>query len=755
MNAQLLDNPAERRKQVRLKVRPDLHHVEQRYEGKTFHVIKDPVCLRYYRFNKQEYFVFNLFDGQHTMEDVRKRFEGEFKPHRLEFQDLEAFARQLVTAGLVQHEAAGTGKHLFQRRAKQRRLRRLTAITNILYWKIPVFDPDRILTWMYGWLWWIFTPFFFMASIGLMLAAGLQVMLHFQAFYDKMPEYEEFFAARTLLYMWLSLGVVKIIHEFGHGLSCKAFKGECHEMGILLMCLSPALYANVTDAWTVADKWKRIIISFAGIYVELCIAAIATFVWWYTPHLPDVNYVAMCIMVLCSVSTVVFNANPLMRFDGYYMMADWLEIPNLRDRANRFLNNLFLSKCLGVEVPPEGYMAPGRKALFVVYAIASWIYRWVVTFGIIMFLSGFLHPKLKVLSVMLAMLSLASMFIWPTFKIFRYLKQRGRMPDMKRTRVIVTMVVFGLFLAASCLLPLPISRVRDTGLVVTDPNATISVGLNVSAILTDVKVTEGQYVKRGDLLARFERREYFEELSQTRARLDEHRKIAELLSEEARRLRQQDPKERLANDARLARLQVDQFQSSEKNTLNLIAQLSNLTAPQDGVAIGVPKASDVGKLYEVNTMDTRPIMMVANPARLLIKVPVSAMDYKLLKENMPGNKELDVAVYVPGRTDKSFTGKLRKLPDSDEKHVPPQLTQRGGGPLAVRQAGENGQEMVPVAQVYLIEVELTDAELAANPGCMKPGVLVQVKVYCRWRSFGWWVGRKISEALDFGLLSAG
>src|SRR5436305_799754 len=231
-----LNTPAERRKQVRLKVRPDLQIFEQKYEGKVFHVVKDPVCLRYYRFNRQE-----------------------------------------------------------------------------------------------------------------------------------------FFALSTVLYMWISLGIVKVIHEFGHGLSCKAFGGECHEMGFLFMCLSPALYCNVTDAWTLADKWKRIIISFAGIYVELIIAAAATFVWWYTPAYPVANNIALALMVLCSVSTVVFNANPLMRFDGYYIAADWLEIPNLREKSNRYLNNLFLDKCLGIEVPPEPYMAPSRKWLFVIYAIGSWV----------------------------------------------------------------------------------------------------------------------------------------------------------------------------------------------------------------------------------------------------------------------------------------------------------------------------------------------------------------------------------------------
>lgn len=226
MDATLLNNPVERRKAVRLKTRPDLQISEQRYEGKVYHVVKDPVCLRYYRFNRQEYFVFSLFDGTHTMEDIKKRFEDEYKPHRLEYHDLEGFARQLVTAGLVQHEAAGTGKHLFERRAKQRRMKRIATFTSILYIKIPVFDPDRILSWMYQYLWWIFTWPFFILSMMLMAAAALHVTLHFQTFYDKLPSYHEFFAFRTMLYLWLSLGVVKVIHEFGHGLSCKAFGGN-------------------------------------------------------------------------------------------------------------------------------------------------------------------------------------------------------------------------------------------------------------------------------------------------------------------------------------------------------------------------------------------------------------------------------------------------------------------------------------------------------------------------------------------------
>src|ERR1700752_1033534 len=115
-------------------------------------------------------------------------------------------------------------------------------------------------------------------------------------------------------------------------------------------------------------------------------------------------------MVVCSVSTVFFNGNPLMRYDGYYVLADWLEIPNLRDRSNRYLSRLMMEHCLGIEVQPEPYMALWRRTLFVIYAIVSYVYRWVITFSILYFMSMFLKPyKLGVVSGMLAFAAGASM----------------------------------------------------------------------------------------------------------------------------------------------------------------------------------------------------------------------------------------------------------------------------------------------------------------------------------------------------------
>ena len=176
----------------------------------------------------------------------------------------------------------------------------------------------------------------------LALSALSLVLVKFDVFQSKLPEFHQFFNLKNAIWLSIVLGVTKVIHEFGHGLSCRAFGGEVHEMGFLFLCFSPAMYCNVSDAWTLPSKWKRIIISFAGIYVELMIAAIATFIWWNSPAYPFLNNLALALMVVCSVSTVMFNGNPLMRYDGYYVLADWLEIPNLRDRCNRYLQRIVM-----------------------------------------------------------------------------------------------------------------------------------------------------------------------------------------------------------------------------------------------------------------------------------------------------------------------------------------------------------------------------------------------------------------------------
>src|SRR5437868_5719878 len=179
------DTPAsdlERRKHVKLRVRTDLDIAPQKYEGKTFYVVKDPVSLRYYRFKEQEHFLLGFMDGRATLDEAQKEYEKRFRPERLTLEDLESFAQQLITAGLAQNESPQAGKQLLEQRKKRKRSQLLQAITNVLYIKIPLFDPDRLLTRMIRYLGFVFSVWFFLLSVVVMVSAVLLVTVHFDTF---------------------------------------------------------------------------------------------------------------------------------------------------------------------------------------------------------------------------------------------------------------------------------------------------------------------------------------------------------------------------------------------------------------------------------------------------------------------------------------------------------------------------------------------------------------------------------------------
>ena len=345
------------------------------------------------------------------------------------------------------------------------------------------------------------------------------------------------------------------------------------------------------------SKWHRIIISFAGIYVELMIAAIATFIWWNTPTQPFVNNLSLSLMVVCSVSTVVFNANPLMRYDGYYVLADWLEIPNLREKANRYLKNLVLEHCLGIEVQPEPYMELGRRVLFVVYAIVSYVYRWVVTFIILWFMDTFLKPyKLEVISTMLAAASLGSMFGWPLFRLGKNIHRRGRLPDMKRVRVAISSSVLLAVILFLFLVPVPISRVRGTGLVQAYPEATAKMFVRYTGILEKLNVADGQEVRKGDILAELSNRDLESRIDALRTDMDINQTKIDNLELQRKGTPDMKKQAELDYEKAQARTEHDKADTERRSLLNVKQEELTLVAPLSGMVSGAP----------ARTMCTRP-----------------------------------------------------------------------------------------------------------------------------------------------------
>jgi putative peptide zinc metalloprotease protein len=410
---------------------------------------------------------------------------------------------------------------------------------------------------------------------------------------------------------------------------------------------------------------------------------------------------------------------------------------------------LFLSKGLGIEVPPEPYMARGRKWLFVIYALASWVYRWVVTFSILWFLADFLDPKLKILSQMLAILSLASLFIWPGYKVIKNIRQRGRLPDMKAARVYITLGVFASVLLAFFFLPLPVSRVYETGLVTVDPDAMENVTLSESARLESLPgAGPGQRVRRGELLALFKSEVLEVELGRAQAAKAAEWSVAGQRNTSAVKARGQGDavaEQRFLAEYKQARVKAETADDEVARLEARQARVREMRAPRDGFLITTPKRDEVGKLFDKGFTDTQPVFAVGDLSRLIVKVPVTPPNLRVLRDDFAARGELDVSVYVKGRSDRTFDGKVRRLPAQNAASVPLALTQRGGGSLAVK-PNDDPNVLVPLAQVYLVEVELTDPDVAIDPG-----QLAVVKIHAKWRSGAWWVARALANSMDLGL----
>jgi putative peptide zinc metalloprotease protein len=462
---------------------------------------------------------------------------------------------------------------------------------------------------------------------------------------------------------------------------------------------------------------------------------------------------AQSLMIVCSVSTVMFNANPLMRFDGYYVLADWLEIPNLRDRSNKYLSRLVQEYCLGIELQPEPYMSTGRKILFITYAITSYIYRWLITFSILYFFYYFLEPyKLGAVSTLLAVAAAASMVGWPIYRLGKNIHRRGRLPDMKSKRVTITILVLLALIAAFLFLPLPFfSRIREIGMVQLAPLAVEKVHVpnlpTPGLILERLDVYDGQKVSKGQVLAKFRSIDLENRLEEARGKVDVNEVQLKSLREQKDQLA--DVGERGQIETKIAATSGQL--SAAKNTLNIWEAATKslvLRAPRDGIVMSSPKKDEVGKQWEKE--QSHPFCTIGDPMQLQVLLPVSTADHRLLREEMDfargKGRQVPVTIRVQGFAGQTYDGKVDLLQESEAREVPPQLTTKFGGPLAVKQSG-NGGGYTPQSQHFLVSIDFNKPDSSIHPG-----TLAMVKVHTRWRSCAWWTWRAISSTFNVGLI---
>src|SRR6185503_6152510 len=478
-----------------LRMRPDLNARRHRYHGRTFWVVKEPVGLNYFRFHDEEFAILCMLDGRSSLDDIKEEFETQFTPQKITFHDLLQFVGMLHRSGLVISEVTGQGHQLVKRRNDKKFRELMGKLSNVFALRFRGVDPERFLNWLYQYTGWFFRWYTVIVVMCLALAALSLVAVNFEEFHRKLPAFHQFFGPKNWFYLGITMATVKVLHEFGHGLSCKHFGGECHELGAMMLVFTPALYCNVSDSWMLPNKWHRAAIGAAGMYVELFLASIATFLWWFsTPGL--FNHIMLSVMFICSVSTVVFNGNPLLRFDGYYILMDILEIPNLRQKATEVLKRYVLEYCLGIEQQENPFLPQGNRWAFAAYTIAAVIYRWIVVFSIMFFLNKVFEPYgLKIIGQLIAISGLVGLVVQPLWAAYKFFSTPGRMNKVKKERMIASAVVVAGLLGFVLFVPLPFSV--KCNFEVQAHNAA-QVFANVQGQVVKIEKKPGDFVKEGE-----------------------------------------------------------------------------------------------------------------------------------------------------------------------------------------------------------------------------------------------------------------
>jgi len=700
-------------RRVSLRIRPDLQASKQRYQGRISWIVKEPLGLNYFRFKEEEYFILELLDGRRSLEAIQERFEAEFPPQKITLAELQQFVGSLHRSGLVIADAAGQGEQLRKRREEQGRRERIARWTNVLAIRFRGIDPERILAAIYPWIRWMFWPPVVLICCLLALSALLLLVVQFDVFVSRLPAFHQFFSPANVFWLLLAVGATKVFHEFGHGLSCRHFGGECHEMGVMFLVLTPCLYCNVSDSWMLPNKWRRAAIGFAGIYLEIVIAAIATFLWWFSE--PGVlNHVALAVMFVCSVSTIMFNANPLLRYDGYYILSDLIEIPNLRQKSSQILIRKLGQWCLGIEPPPDPFLPERNQLFFALYSVASAVYRWVVVFAILWFLDRVFAPyRLQVLGQLIALAAVYGLLIVPLWKLVKFFQAPGRIEKVKTNRMFATLGLVAVVVAVVALAPLPHHVMCPLELRVAEATP---VYVEIDGTLEEVRLRPGDVVQvaagqPGPVLARMANLEVdlsIAELKGRYAQADARLQSLELQRNDEPALGIQIPpaKEALAAiDAQLANAQDDRarllLRVPRSGTIFPPAEIHTEPAAQGRLSswTGTPfDAKNQGCHLKTGEL----FCLVGDPGKMEAVLVIDQADVKFVHEGDRVEIKLDE---LPGET---IHGVIEAVSRSDLKLSPENLSNKTGGELATT-TGPSGSER-PLSTSFQARVRLENVE---------------------------------------------
>lgn len=462
------------------------------YRRQAWYILRNTISGMSHRFNTAAFGLIGQMNGSLTIQELWDNLED--KDGNAPTQDeMILLLGQLYNADLIQSDILpSTVDILRQSMGKEERIRR-KKVTNPFSMRFSLWDPDEFLTrWSF-----LVSPFFgrisFFVWFFIIGWAGLATITHWPELSGRLAD--QLFMPQNLIMLWLTYPLVKIFHEFGHAFAVKKWGGEVHEMGIMLLAFTPIPYIDATSSASFAEKERRIAVAAMGIMVELLLASTALFIW-LNVETGIVSAVAYNVMLIAGFSTLLFNGNPLLRFDGYYIFIDIVEIPNLAQRSRQYTSYLLKKYILDIGTTESQTLAPGERGWFFLYGPASFIYRIAVVIGIIWFVSD----RFFIIGILIACWGVVSLIVLPSFRAVKSFLDNPEVQERK-PRLIVLGSCFSLCMVfALFLMQVPL-RTTTQGVVWMPEQSSIRAGVDCEIVelfaTSKEKVDKGAQLLKG------------------------------------------------------------------------------------------------------------------------------------------------------------------------------------------------------------------------------------------------------------------
>lgn len=659
-------DPRNRILEIRFQLRSDLQVSRQVYQHRPVYVIHDPVSFRTHRLSVEQYRILALLSADQTVGENFERLvaRGEFSGDQE-----EAFCQlvsSLARLGLIVLPGTSGGR-LYDSYRQHTALKRRSRLLSVLFLQIPLVNPDAFLSRTVHRFSWLFTRSFLLFWMLGLLAAGVVIC---SRFHELIQPLNGLLAGSNLPFLWCAFVVLKIWHELGHGYACRTFGGSVPEMGTILIAGTPAAYVDATSAWSFPERSHRLVVMCGGMFFESLIFIPSVFVWAFAAS-PMLQSCAWQLIVMTSLVTLLFNANPLMKFDGYFILCELIGIQNLRPAADAQIKRVLTSGFLGVSHAPSTDSV-AKRIILLLYGVAAMVYRILLMVSIAVVVA----LKFPVVGLLMAVFHLFSTLVLGSGKLANYLLKNPETDAVRgRARLVAGAIFLGLPLAA-CLIPVPFGVVAQ-GIIGAETEHFVNVTSPGS--LDATPVVTGHEVSTGDSIVRLSNPQTLEQLQIAEASLREavvRRQVAH----------EQDPA--LAAEQHTAVTELRQRVAEYEQ----VVQDLTIASPASGRLVRLIPATERGRYLS----EGHPLAVVVT-GRPMLRTWVNEDQLGSL-QTQPGT---EVTFRIAGRSTSTYRGQIVNVrPAAEISFDATMLTQATGGSVLINP--ETGQPLQPVFQIDIL-----------------------------------------------------